>query len=398
MRISRRIGLPIAATACLASTCAFDHAAGANDPPTNQGWDRVYAGTLGGQPIVAEFFQRGPDASPYQRGAIFYYRRHTTPLALVPDPTSSRWFECPYDIGAFPLNVCDAPSGVWVIAITPGSIRGTWRAASGASTAKLIALTRHDGGRRKTGGPNESSGMFYALLEADQRRNIATEAARHGVAWRIEQVSRKGTRRQYDGYVATVQLTQAPNADARNRINAALRARARPDAQEALDESKVSVLFGNSRLFAVGFTDYLSGGAHPTNGFDAVTFDLRTGKPIVWSEIVRVADVLPGKLRDLRKAPLDLRRRDVLAAYVLRKAMADPGCVAAVAKVYDCTDDVCAGVDSAENLYWNIWPTSKGLAVAPDVYSETERGCRGEPVVIPWSDVRETRIGGIELP
>ena len=40
----------------------------------------------------------------------------------------------------------------------------------------------------------------------------------------------------------------------------------------------------------------------------------------------------------------------------------------------------------------------EGLAVAPDVYPEANRGCRGETVIVPWESVRETLLKPIVMP
>jgi hypothetical protein len=136
-------------------------------------------------------------------------------------------------------------------------------------------------------------------------------------------------------------------------------------------------------------------------GFEAITWDLATGERVAW----------PKRLRFHEPGPLDLKRRDLLAALALErmteeekdaKAREDKDwCHGIVLEAYGCKENRCtmkSGRFVLEPTHWSVWPTAVGLAIAADVYNEAERGCRGEAVVIPWERVRGARIGNEPLP
>jgi len=124
---------------------------------------------------------------------------------------------------------------------------------------------------------------------------VVTHGARDGVEWTTE-------RRAFDGQLLTgrIVLTRAPDAGARDRINVWLAkhigwpdppASCEKDHPESCDDGwDGNVLFANSHWFAVGGNDYWHGGAHPSNDYWAVTFDLRDGRVVDWRELLRIND------------------------------------------------------------------------------------------------------------
>ena len=356
-------------------------------------WNGLYEGTLGGLRIVAAFWQTEQTTSklrdPHEPvGGRYYYRAH--PKTMILRDTPNALLECPESTSVD--DRCPHPTGIWKVEVKEDRVIGTWQASEDAPT-KVIEL------KRRATGSRESSDVFYALQHDDKPRAVALAAKRHGIAWKT---ARRGS--GYESRTGSIVLLQSRNRAARERINRWLAEHIKwPDTQKECEEEHpescdegwdVDVLFANARLFAIGGSSYISGGAHPSSGFDAHTFDLQTGREIDWKDVVRINDASAR-----RETPLDLRRRDLLATHVLRAAMADnEGCLYGVVEYYGCAGDSCARGPELEYLPWSIYPMSEGLAVAPDVYPEAGRGCRGETVTIPWERVRETLVKPIVLP
>ena len=320
----------------------------------------------------------------------YYYPTHPQTLILQHDAPGTL-LECPES--ASNDDRCPHPTGIWKVEVTETRVTGTWRASADAPL-KLVDLTRH------ATGSGDSIGAFYARQHDDKPRAVAREAKRHGIVWRT---TRRGS--GDDSRTGSIVLLRSPNPAARERINRWLKAAIRwPDTQKECEDHPescedgwdVDVLFANERWLAIGGMAYWSGGAHPSNEYSAYTFDLQTGQEVDWTTILRVNDATAGP-----DTPLDLDRRDLLAAYVLRAAMADTaGCLSAAAgsEGYDCDGDRCRRGPEVKYYFWPTYPTPEGLAVAPDVYPEANRGCRGETVIVPWASVREMLLAPIAMP
>lgn len=344
--------------------------------------DWVFAGTVAGSPAVAELTVNG---SQIVRGR-FFYRRFGRDIVLEPERDGTRFLECgAFEGGNYVLRdePC-APTGVWDVTATAESIKGSWRRESGKGVSQPVLLTR-------VPGPGDN---YDRLRLSDNRLRVVATKSEGNVAWRVVREERSRVDRPF--------LTRAPDPAAMGRVNAALEKEFHEEIVTRLGDfqakSEVSVVFANERLFAITTASEVWGGAHSSNGFGSKTFDLRTGDEVRWNEILRVtADEGTG-------FPLDLRRRDVLAADVLReavrlKALEDGECLGAAADYYSCAGDTCTARDPIlRPSEWTMYPTAKGLAVAVDVYPEAGRGCRGEVLVVPWPLARKALRRPTPLP
>lgn len=366
-------------------------------PRLQPSWNALYEGTVGGSQVVALFWQVTQTTSSARDTAVpveglYYYRRHARTLALLRAPDLHELIECPESFSG--EEACPRPTGIWHVEVTGDRVTGTWQASADAPP-KVVKLERRPAGKSPA---RDEQDLYDDMQHEDQRRGVAQEARRHGIVWKTE-------RRGFGANARTgrIVLLESPDAAARERINQRLKKSIRyPDstadcarhAESCDDGNDVDVVFANERLFAVAGSSYWSGGAHPTSGFEAITFDLQSGEEIDWRRIVLLNDASAGAAHSL-----DLRRGDLLASYALRRAMQDQdGCMSTVAGHYRCAGDVCADGPDPEDGTWILYPTIDGLAVAPQVYSEAERGCRGENVIVPWPDVRKTLLRPMVLP
>ena len=360
--------------------------------PLERPWVALFNGTVGGSPVVALFWQVTQTTSTARDPAVpveglYYYRRHALTLALRQAADRRGLAECPESFNG--EDGCPRPTGIWHVDVTEDRVTGTWRASSDAPS-KVVKLARHS---IKKASDDAAHDLYYDMQHEDRREAVAAEGRRHGISWKTERRG-SGTR----ALTGSILLLESPNAAARERINQSLKKSLRyPDSPAECERhsehcdggNDIDVTFANERLFAVFGSVYWSGGAHPTNGIGAVTFDLANGQGVNWWRMVRVTDAPAGKGH-----PIDLRRTDLLASYVLRAAMEDPdGCLPGVAQYYGCAGDACASGPDSDDITWVFYPTIEGLAVAPQVYSEASRGCRTESVVVPWADVRKTVLG-----
>ena len=79
----------------------------------------------------------------------------------------------------------------------------------------------------------------------------------------------------------------------------------------------------------------------------------------------------------------------------------DEACAQKVLEFYNCKGATCSSGELTGGRVpnaWAIWPTPKGLAVAPDVYAEADRPCRGNEVVLPWGQARNALLRPQALP
>lgn len=371
-----RLAILLACTATPAATSA---------PPV----DALYTGTVAGGPVAAVLRVEAGAV----RSGTYFYRRRGRDIALVPDADKRHLLECSAEHAEVSDEPCAGPTGAWSVDLSGDRVTGTWRTTPAAQAGKPIALARE---------ASVPAGRAWARYEEIRREAFSfVDVSRHeraGLSWKVVKERQTG--------VTGPLLLSGPGPAALARVNAELKARLLDDAASAVSpgEHDVShtVEHASARLFAVStHTGWdTPGAAHPSNGFEAITWDLATGERVDWARLVRLVDP---------KAPrLDLARKDLLAAVALRRLAAADGegeedCLGVPLGVYSCDEASCA----AEHLYpgapvgigsWTLFATEAGLAVAPGVYSEAERGCRGERVVVPWADLRPTLLVDRPLP
>lgn len=332
-----------------------------------------YLGTLAKLPVAARF-----DASGNGR---YFYRKSGRDIALIRQPGAAedprlRFLECPASL-ADADTPCDRPSGYWTVAITAEAVKGHW-SKSADGKPQPIELQRVPDAR----GEEAVEARYQALrIEGRERRTLAAKSA-GPVAWKTVQDA--GTR------LAMPFLTQAPDAAALARINAALETSFRRQIRESLEAAEYNadnaVLFANPRYFAVGGDTayYFQGAAHPSGGFSATTYDLHSGQEVRWAAFFRIAD----------GAELDLNRKDLLAALALRRARSaaeqdkDSDCMGMAGETYGCEGPTCRNAgEIGDDPAWILYPREQGLAVDFDIYPEVARVCRGESIVIPWAEL-----------
>lgn len=357
--------------------------------PVQKPVDELFTGTLAGLPAVAVLRVEAGGV----RSGTYFYRRRGRDIALV-SGGKGLLLECAAEHAEVSDEPCVAPSGVWSVTLAGDRLEGTWRASAGAEGGKPISLVR---------APSGTGENAFLRYEASRRALFSfvevSRQERSGLAWRIVKEKLSG--------VTGPLLASGPRPEVVARVNADLEARLRDDAASQLApgefEVRHTVELASARTFCVSTsTGWDSpGAAHPSNGFNAVTWDLATGEKVDWSRVVRLVDA--------RAPKLDLARKDLLAAIAIRRILAGPGgndeggCLGAALESYGCSETTCeatslypgapSGVDT-----WVLFPTEAGLAVAPGAYSEAERGCRGEKVVVPWPEVRPALKGDRQFP
>jgi hypothetical protein len=348
--------------------------------PVQKPIDELFTGTLAGLPAVAVLRVEAGSV----RSGTYFYRRRGRDIALVSGGKMGLLLECAAEHAEVSDEPCAGPTGVWSVTLAGDRLEGTWRASAGAENGKPISLVR------VPGGPGETAFLRY---EGTRRALFSfadvTRHERNGVAWRIVKEKLSG--------VTGPLLVSGPRPEVVAKVNVVLEAKLRDDAASRLApgefEVRHTVEFANARTFSVSTAVdwYSPGAAHPSNGFNAVTWDLTSGEKVDWSRVVRLVDA---------KAPkLDLARKDLLAAIAIRRILSGPGrdeedgCLGTALESYGCSETTCeatslypgnaSGVDT-----WVLFPTEAGLAVVPGSYSEAERGCRGQRIVVPWPEVR----------
>ncbi len=358
--------------------------------PVQKPVDELFTGTLAGLPVVAVL---RVDAGGVRSGTYFYQRRGRD-IALVPGGKKGLLLECAAEHAEVSDEPCAAPTGVWSVTLAGDRLEGTWRASERAEAGKPISLVR------TPIGPGENAFLRY---EATRRTLFSfadvTRHERSGIAWKVVKEKLSG--------VTGPLLASGPRPEVVAKVNVDLEARLRDDAASQLApgefEVRHTVELASPRFFSVSTsTGWDSpGAAHPSNGFNAVTWDLTTGEKVEWSRVVRLVDA--------RAPKLDLARKDLLAAIAIRRTLAglggdeEGGCLGASLESYGCSETTCeatslypgaaSGVDT-----WVFFPTEAGLAVVPGSYSEAERGCRGQRVVVPWPEVRPALMVDRQIP
>jgi hypothetical protein len=390
-------------------TCTGAALAAPAAPPT---WQGVWAGQLGSQRVVVALYT-DPDTGRWS--GRYFYERFGRDLSLwgpsAPSATADtlKWLECPPDYSQVDAP-CEHPTGSWSLSRpqvgSKGalSLQGSWTPAGlpgrRPPPASPIVLQR-------VADYVDSAEAFRDPYE--QRRQRGTQGrVRSGghlgpVAW--QQLT--DTRSK----VSTPQFTQGASAEVLARINQQLKTQWQERTGEALSavdyDDELTVAFANPHWLALTYSlgSYYAGAAHPSNTFSATTYDLSTGQKVNWSQWFRFA--APGT------TTLDINRKDLLAAQVMRALTASlakrsagqsddaDSCAQTVLEHYECQGGRCASGELTQGQTppsWTLWPTTEGLAVATDIYSEVERGCRGEHVVLPWKQAQSALLRPRTLP
>jgi hypothetical protein len=374
----------------------------------------VWAGQIGSQRIVVALSQESD--SGRWRGRYFYERfgrdlQLWAPSTPSPAATQLSLTECPPDYTRAD-EPCTEPSGYWQLRAPQGAgsapsalhLQGVWTPVGlpgrRPPTASTIVLQR-------IGDYQEGADAFKDPYEQRRERGTRGQSRAGGrmgpVSW--QQWTDPRT------HVSTPQFTQGASGEVLARINQQLKAQWQERVSEALTavdhDDELRVAFANPRWLALTYSvgSYHAGAAHPTNAFTATTYDLSTGQPVVWSRWFRFTTPQP--------ETLDIQRKDLLAAQVLRamtervahagttSEVDDESCAERVLQLYDCRGGRCASPALTQGQVpsdWILWPTPQGLAVSPNVYSEAERGCRGEHVVLPWKQARQALLRPGSLP
>ena len=267
--------------------------------------ETVYVGKVAGQDVVVKgleafaYLRIGHELSLQKRGAGLYA-------------------ECPAESSRD--HDCAVPSGWWTLAGEGDRFTGTWQKTRGAAS-KPIALQR-------------TSRSYDEVVLAGNRVTTGKPMRVGPVTWALKKESRSE--------VAMPVLLSGPDAAALARINATLAKRFDDAVLAALSsidyEPDEKLLYADERVVAIGgITAYDGGGAHPSNSFSALTWNVRTGEPVDWESLMRPAPA----------NPVPLARRDVFLAAVLRALVraadkADGECLADAVEIMQCTDTACA--------------------------------------------------------
>ena len=367
-------------TACLTSLLTAAASLAAAESSTAN-----FVGTLGGKAVVAHL-EIG-QGSGQILGGSYFYRQIGRDIELIRNK-DGRLGECPAD-EHYDDEGCEKSSGYWKVGMGANGVSGSWHSVDGRKSLP-IALAPSKAGTAA----DDSDAEFLRLrLEGGKQTVVASRSA-NGVRWQVRKDIRSG--------ITMPILTAGVAEPALSQVNGALKESFDQDINEALTAAEYSpnneVLFANPRFFVVGggVSAYYMGAAHPLYGFTVTVFDLASGKAVDMKNYFRISDP--------KAAKIDLRRNDLLDAVALRAFLREAQketdgempCASTVTTLFGCEKSSCdqnQGFDSAL-----IYPTDKGLAVTIDAYSEVDRGCRGEGVVLPWSAVRKAQLQVITLP
>lgn len=372
-------------------------------------WQGVWEGRLAGQPIVMALYR---DEQGQWTGRYFYERFGRDlglwgPTAAETGegmPTVLALRECTPDYGIADLP-CEHPSGNWSLSLTGTTAKGQWQAMGKTVKAPPVPVTL---ARVADYAPTGE-----ALADAYEQRRLKGIRPQRGPGGRQGPVA-WDTLTDTRTKVATPQFTRGAPPAVLQRINDQLKTQWLDRVGQALSaidhDDQLDVVFANRRwlatTYSVGF--YEAGAAHPSNGFTATTYDLATGQAVDWSRWFRFT--APGH------EAVDFERRDLLAGQVLKAFAAQvtplppdqpadttdqARCARLVLAHYACRGGRCTGAELTVGHVpegWQVWPTPQGLAVAPDVYAEVDRGCRGQAVVLPWAQARASLLRPQTLP
>lgn len=367
-------------------------------------WSGLYQGQIGArhvtvalypdeqQRLVGRYFDEAVGRDRLLWGPAVKAIRPNQPLVLDEcDPSE-----------ALPFEPCESPVARWTLPDTPARTGGQWKARQAKDGHPLPSESIQ---LRRVSGYTPSASALHDPYERARFKGTRADMRPGGQMGPARWLTLLDPRSD----VRTVQLTAGGSPQARQRINAQLKQQWNERVRDwltAVDHTDDQpVVFANTRWFAVtrSYGFYFAGAAHPAGGFEATTYDLRTGQPHRWAPMFRMAGK-PGEA-------LDLQRTDLLPALALKAFAArladkatspdDTACEALVLERYECERGQCRAPDLAHApgpQDWLMWPTPSGLAVAPDIYPEAARACRGTHVVLPWAEVQATLIKKQALP
>ncbi len=136
-------------------------------------------------------------------------------------------------------------------------------------------------------------------------------------------------------------------------------------------ETNYNVLLASDDLVSVEITEYTDyGGAHPNDSFDALTYDLRTGRPVAFAALFKPGAQYEAVLK--RAALANLRAQE-------RKIDAENGATNGNDDSFFLGDEL-----PAERRAWGLTP--RGLILyfdLPHVISVFDK------VFIPWHELRD---------
>jgi hypothetical protein len=317
----------------------------------------IYTGTLAGQDIVL-LIDRHPitGLSPSK-----YFYRRLGQIIYLDNSGLGYWQE-------FTDPNYGEPTGIWKVTVASGSVRGVWKKDINSTSEKKVSLVLADS-------PGDANPIvFNEMRLADHMQSIGAES-KNGVAWEVMRDNISGMK--------LIRLKQSPYPATMNRINDELKKQFYGSVETESDGETQAVLFVNHRVISIGFEFIMTGGAHPSNAFSSLSFDLKTGEVINWNHFFRPGDLTPGAL--------NLNRQDVIAGPVLRAvAISNDECMTSVAAHYKCDSSTCNDFDAKEVKGWTMYPSKEGLSIAIDIYSEAERGCRGTTVTVPWENLHQS--------
>lgn len=398
-RISRLLPRALC-TALFTLAMGTSHAA----PSTpSSSWPGLYQGRIGAQPVVVALYL---DESQRLVGRYFYDKHGRDiplwgPDAQPPTDPGLTLSECE-SAYSNPFEPCDPPAAHWQLTRPGPSMSGQWVSLPGPGRTGRPNATIE---LRRLGPYAPSANAFQDRYEQLRMRGVREVMRPGGQLGSVRWNTLVDPRTQ----VSTPQFTAGPAAPALARINQALKKHWRQRVSEfltAVDHADaVQVVFANQRWLSIthqyGF--YYAGAAHPSGGFATTTWDMATGRDIQLARLFRIGSP--------QKGPLELQRQDVLAALTLRafaaqRAELSPAqradsCASQVLERYECAAGRCASAELSAGRQpgdWLMWPTPAGLAVSPDIYPESNRNCRGEHVVIPWTQARAALVKPQPLP
>lgn len=371
-------------------------------------WLGLWQGQIGKNSVVVSI-AIDPDTQRVE--GRYFYERYGRDLSLwgpASSPTGTeplQLTECPPDYGSTE-TVCEQPSGT--LSLNPpnaaGQIEGRWQAKGLPGRRPLPGLLLS---LKRIGTYNPTADAFKDPYEQRRQRGMKPKVSAGGqmgpVAWQNLLDARTK--------LSVPQLTKGASP----KVLAVINGQLKKSWQERINNSltavdhddEMAVAFANERWVATTYSlgAYFPGAAHPINTFTANTYDLKTGQAVDWTRWFRFTTP--------QSQSIDINRRDLLASQVLKALTTlvatgvdgggtpDESCAQIVLAHYHCKGGLCASGELMGGRVptdWQIWPTPKGLAVSPDIYSEVDRACRGNNVLLPWAQARTALLRPQALP
>ena len=342
-----------------------------------------FVGTLGKSPIVLRLYTNDD-----KKVGRYFYRAKGVDIGLIASGKGNEYIECPLGGGNNEPDVCDKPTGYWMLSIQGDNANGTWRKTLQATDALPVALTRQCSGCANANDPSGAIEKAYAQLRAEGPTQMLPKPSSSDdglVTWQFIQEKRSG---------ATIpQLVKAPASDVMRKINDDLKHQFAQDIDAALSSKpdgeascNYSVPFANARIFVVDSTCEWDtpGAAHPSSSWETVTYDLATGNPIDWTQWLRFPDA--------SVEHFDFTTGKDIVSLALRHEASkrnDNDCTQVAFESYSCDGNTCSnyGHDGSWKDAISFSPRKNGLFVAFNDYPEVARNCRGEGFTLPWNAI-----------